>query len=100
MTDSDIEVAELAWERYVSDLKNSGSLDNCLAVSDVSGSMDGIPMMVSISMGLLTASLCSPPFQNVICTFSEKPEFFVVPEGLAYRPNLMPFNQCFGGRGT
>ncbi|XVE65850.1 hypothetical protein DITRI_Ditri08aG0032300 [Diplodiscus trichospermus] len=35
------EVAELQWRRMVEDLKRKGKLENCLAVCDVSDSMDG-----------------------------------------------------------
>ena len=41
-----IETMELQWKSYVSNLKESGTLSNALAVCDVSGSMSGQPMEV------------------------------------------------------
>ncbi|CAK9160061.1 unnamed protein product [Ilex paraguariensis] len=37
-------VAELQWARMLDDLKKKGTLTNCIAVCDVSGSMSGKPM--------------------------------------------------------
>ncbi|KAK1362498.1 GPI inositol-deacylase PGAP1-like protein [Heracleum sosnowskyi] len=42
-------VAELQWKRMVDDMIKKGTLTNCIAVSDVSASMRGIPMEVSMS---------------------------------------------------
>ena len=42
------QVAELQWKSYVDNLKKSGILESALAVADVSGSMSGTPMEVSI----------------------------------------------------
>ncbi|BFI32429.1 hypothetical protein MPTK2_4g05880 [Marchantia polymorpha subsp. ruderalis] len=67
------EVAELQWKRMVSDLKEKGSLSNCLAVCDVSGSMDGIPMEVCIALGMLLCELADEPWKNHLITFSETP---------------------------
>ncbi|KAG6552811.1 hypothetical protein Mapa_005759 [Marchantia paleacea] len=67
------EVAELQWKRMVSDLKEKGSLNNCLAVCDVSGSMSGIPMEVCIALGLLLCELAEEPWKNNLITFSENP---------------------------
>ncbi|KAF9603849.1 hypothetical protein IFM89_038032 [Coptis chinensis] len=47
------EVAELQWKRMVEDLSVKGKFKNCLAVCDVSGSMDGTPMDVCVALGIL-----------------------------------------------
>jgi hypothetical protein len=66
----------------VQKLKESGKkLGSVLAVCDVSGSMIGLPMQVSVSLGLLTATLAEEPFHNLVCTFSDEPELFRIPEG-------------------
>ncbi|KAL1198888.1 hypothetical protein V5N11_008506 [Cardamine amara subsp. amara] len=44
------QVAEQQWKRMVDDLKTKGSLTNCIAISDVSGSMEGTPMEVAIAL--------------------------------------------------
>ncbi|WMV47986.1 hypothetical protein MTR67_041371 [Solanum verrucosum] len=50
------EVAELQWERMVNDLAKKGKLTNCMAICDVSGSMNGTPMEVSVALGLLIST--------------------------------------------
>ncbi|XP_010556103.1 PREDICTED: uncharacterized protein LOC104825473 [Tarenaya hassleriana] len=67
-------VAELQWKRAVDDLKKKGSLTNCIAISDVSGSMEGTPMEVSIALGLLVSELSEDPWRGKLITFSENPE--------------------------
>ena len=74
------EVTELQWSALVKRIKENTNLGRCLAVSDVSGSMSGTPMEVSVALGLLL-SLVQPqtingkdnPFYRKIITFSEHP---------------------------
>ncbi|CAK7336083.1 unnamed protein product [Dovyalis caffra] len=67
------EVAELQWKRMVDDLLQKGKMKNCLAVCDVSGSMSGIPMEVSVALGLLVSELCEEPWKGKLITFSANP---------------------------
>ncbi|KAK3223754.1 hypothetical protein Dsin_010779 [Dipteronia sinensis] len=67
-------VAELQWKRMVDDLKKEGSLRNCMAVCDVSGSMRGIPMEVSVALGILVSELSEDPWKGKLITFSKRPE--------------------------
>lgn len=53
----------------------SGSNQQILAVCDVSGSMNGEPLQVSIALGLYVSERLQGPFKDVICTFSDNPEF-------------------------
>lgn len=73
VNDSGDEVAELQWKRMVEDLSKIGSLRNCIAVCDVSGSMDGTPMEVSVALGLLISELSEEPWKGRVITFSERP---------------------------
>ncbi|WJX57438.1 hypothetical protein P8452_43002 [Trifolium repens] len=72
------EVAELQWKRIVDDLLKKGKMRNCLAVCDVSGSMDGIPMEVSVALGLLVSELSDEPWKGKVITFSEEPHLHVI----------------------
>ncbi|KAF5827164.1 hypothetical protein DUNSADRAFT_1226 [Dunaliella salina] len=63
----------------VCDNVNGEALKDVLVVSDVSGSMEGTPMEVSIALGILISSFASPPFTNNVITFSEKPTFHELP---------------------
>ncbi|KAL0344940.1 UNVERIFIED_CONTAM: hypothetical protein Sradi_4325300 [Sesamum radiatum] len=72
------QVAELQWKRMVDDMSRKGKLNNCLAVSDVSGSMSGIPMNVAIALGMLVSELCEEPWKGKIITFSSDPQLHAI----------------------
>ncbi|XP_057806519.1 uncharacterized protein LOC131021375 [Salvia miltiorrhiza] len=68
------EVAELQWKRMVEDMAKVGKLSNCLAICDVSGSMYGIPMEVSVALGVLVSELSEEPWKGKLITFSANPQ--------------------------
>lgn len=70
------DLSQLQWESLRKELADKGTFNNVLAVSDLSGSMMGIPMHVSIALGILISELTSMPFRNNLITFSESPSFF------------------------
>ncbi|KAG0461605.1 hypothetical protein HPP92_021570 [Vanilla planifolia] len=57
-------VAELQWRRMVEDLSAKGRLRNCIAVCDVSGSMNGTPLEVCIALGILVSELSEEPWKE------------------------------------
>jgi hypothetical protein len=67
------EVLEAQWKELIS--KFSGKFKKTQAVCDVSGSMNGFPLEVSIALGLLISELTETPFNNKIITFSDEPTF-------------------------
>lgn len=64
---------EAQWRDLVVKLKASGKLQRALAVSDVSGSMEGVPMEVSVALGLLISEVAEGPFHNKVMTFHSDP---------------------------
>ncbi|OMO60456.1 hypothetical protein CCACVL1_24147 [Corchorus capsularis] len=72
------EVAVLQWQRMVDDLSAKGKLKNCLAISDVSGSMMGTPMEVSIALGLLVSDLSEEPWKGKVITLSRNPKLQII----------------------
>ena len=64
-------VIEAQW---IEKMKTINRLDNCLAVVDVSGSMAGTPMEVSIAMGMVVAEKSSGAFKDVLITFESRPK--------------------------
>ncbi|KAL2903629.1 hypothetical protein RDABS01_002339 [Bienertia sinuspersici] len=71
-------VKQLQWKRIVEDLSNIGKLKNCLAICDVSGSMVGRPLEVSIALGLLVSELSEEPWKGKLITFSMTPHLQVI----------------------
>lgn len=65
-------ILEKQWEEVTKNIK----LDNCLVLSDVSGSMSGIPMQVSIALGILVSSnIKNEAFKNLVLTFETQSKF-------------------------
>ena len=75
------QVIEEQWRAQVEATRALGTFRRALVLSDVSGSMSGTLMEVSIALGILIASLTEPPFQGQVLTFSEEPQFHQVPAG-------------------
>ena len=80
-------VAEVQWKVILEDLRQQGSLSNSVALCDVSGSMSGVPMEVSIALGLILSELCDGPFHNMVITFHEQPSFHEV-QGKTFRERV------------
>ncbi|KAG8906412.1 hypothetical protein FRB99_006914 [Tulasnella sp. 403] len=77
------------WNTMLERLRESGTLKNCIAVCDVSGSMGSLhvaqrqkivsgapvsPIFPAVALSLVLARLASPPFQNSFITFSSHPK--------------------------
>jgi hypothetical protein len=60
------------WRAFVDKARAGGSLSNCVAMCDFSGSMDGVPKMVSLALGLLIAEVSGT---NKFLTFDTDPKW-------------------------
>lgn len=72
------ELLEAQWKVMVEKGKQMGELCKTLVMSDVSHSMSGLPMQVSISLGILIASLATDAFKDVVLTFESRPRCWKV----------------------
>lgn len=87
------EVVEQQWIALVNNMRGLGSssisrsgvsknsasrLGQALAIVDVSGSMQGIPMNVAIALSLILAELSEGPLRGSLITFSASPNMFRV----------------------
>lgn len=71
-------ILEAQWIDLITKLSEEGNLGNMVPMCDVSGSMSGTPMEVSIALGLIVAELANPAFKNRILTFSSNPTWHIV----------------------
>tara|TARA_Y100000310_G_C20700595_1_gene829512 strand:+ start:66 stop:1583 length:1518 start_codon:yes stop_codon:yes gene_type:complete len=69
--DSALALAEKQW-RNLPDYIRPG--ENILPMIDVSGSMDGLPMLVAISLGLYLSERNKEGFKDTFLTFSSNPQ--------------------------
>lgn len=60
-------------------LVKNGSFPLSVPLSDVSGSMSGTPMIVSIALGLLLANIMPEPWRGQVITFESKPRWISLP---------------------
>ncbi|RHY51781.1 hypothetical protein DYB30_006519 [Aphanomyces astaci] len=72
------ELVEAQWQVMLANGRAAGHLGRTLVMSDVSGSMSGTPMMVSIALGLLVSEVVEGEFHGLVMTFEEKPRFHEV----------------------
>ncbi|GMI32882.1 hypothetical protein TeGR_g9567 [Tetraparma gracilis] len=70
-----VAVDEMADAGGVPGGKASVDLSKIVVMSDVSGSMSGTPMEVSIAMGLLISEICHPAFRDLVMMFHETPSW-------------------------
>ncbi|KAF8500781.1 hypothetical protein F5888DRAFT_1793214 [Russula emetica] len=80
------QVINAQWDAMIARLRCAGTLDNCLAICDVSGSMGNVytaadlhntrplPILPAVALSMTLAQLAKPPFSNIFITFSAKPE--------------------------
>ena len=73
-SEPELDAIEGQWCSIVEDMRvHCPMLKNFLAMIDCSGSMMGIPIQVSIALGLLIAELNTGPFKNTVMTFDSTP---------------------------
>jgi len=73
------------WKRVVEEVKTKAAEEGLefnptrmVPLSDVSGSMTGIPMMVSIALGIGISEITHPAFQNMVMTFESQPRWHLL----------------------
>ena len=69
---------EAQWKDIVASVRKEGNLGNVLPMVDVSGSMDGIPMVVAIALGMLIAECNEGPFKDYVLTFHTSPVLHLI----------------------
>lgn len=71
--DDNLDLIRAMWQSLVQQTKTAGALSRTLAMCDFSGSMAGIPMEVSMALGILIAECNTGVFANQMLTFDTTP---------------------------
>ena len=82
--DNTVRILEQQWKALPDWIENDASF---LPVSDVSGSMRGLPMEVSVALGIYCAQRNKSAFKDLIITFSSKPSFIDI-SGLSLKSSV------------
>lgn len=69
------ELIEAQWKVLAEEAASMGDLQRTLVLSDVSGSMSGRPMEVSIALGLMVSQLAQDEYKDLVLTFESQPKF-------------------------
>ncbi|KAF3769792.1 hypothetical protein M406DRAFT_247767 [Cryphonectria parasitica EP155] len=95
------------WNTLVQRTKDSGTLQNCIAVADVSGSMESpafpdrtCPMDSAIGLSLLIAEVCKPPFGGAFITFSTNPKVEEVDLAQTFQDKYLQLKRAEWGMST
>jgi hypothetical protein len=99
-------IIEAQWKERINKIRKSGiNLPRMVPMSDLSGSMEGIPMMVSITLGIFTSellddnSLIEPAFANRFLTFDTEPHLVKLPRGVSLYEKVNCMKEwCESGR--
>lgn len=99
----DADVTEAQWRVLVNNVKRCDSLSSCLAIVDVSGSMNTgktvTPMHVALALGLMIAELASGSFHNRVITFHAQPELYTI-QGTTLKDRIASLGNAPWGMNT
>jgi hypothetical protein len=102
------QVISAQWDAMTARLRSVGTLDNCLAICDVSGSMGNIyqawsrtdPILPAVALSMTLAQLAKPPIANIFITFSANPEIVMLGEGVGLATNAKAMARSAWGMNT
>jgi Domain of unknown function (DUF2828) len=77
------ELIEAQWRSLVDGIKKKGLLKHAIPICDVSGSMAGTPIHVSIALGLIIAEVTEEPFHDHVIIFSANVRFLKIDSSLS-----------------
>ena len=67
---------EAQWKQLVDKVLEAGSLQNAVAMVDVSGSMSGTPMEVAVALGIVLSTITKGDFHKKLISFHSDPTWF------------------------
>jgi hypothetical protein len=93
----EMEVLVAQWEAIKAKIAEGGHLGKVVPMCDFSGSMSGVPMDVSLGMGILVSELSHPAFRGSLMTFDSTPKWINFSEGSTLKQKVQQtYNQGFG----
>lgn len=99
--------AHVQWQTMVREVKESGKMENAIAVADVSGSMfsptftdNTTPLHSSVALSILVAQVAEEPFKNHVITFSHEPAFYKLDDGVSLAETVQQLQRAPWGMNT
>lgn len=78
------DVLEAQWRVIVDEVRKLGTMEDTVVVCDTSASMNGLPLYIAVSMGMIISEIVDGPFHNHVITFNTTPQFVRIKDGTAY----------------
>lgn len=94
----DQELYQMFYDKQVEELKANNT--SVLVVADVSGSMKGVPLYVSISLALWLSNASSGPWHNKFLTFESSPRLIEYAENTSLYQRVHIVNEAPWGGST
>ena len=87
LTEEELELCELAWNEIIKTYeeqleKGEIKLNKGIVMADVSGSMNGTPLMVSIATALFISRFVNEPYRHRFITFDTTPNWLYIDPNL------------------
>jgi hypothetical protein len=83
------EIVEAQWKAIHDEFSKDGDgLKRCIPMCDFSGSMNGIPKLISLALGILISEINNSNFKDYILTFDSKPKWYSFAECDSLREKL------------
>lgn len=74
-SDDQMKLLEAQWASIRETVAKEGKLSSIVPLCDFSGSMAGIPMEVSIALGILISEIAEPAFKDAVLSFDTNPQW-------------------------
>lgn len=84
----EMQLLEAQWSAIRDKVKAAGKMGRVLPMCDFSGSMNGIPMDVSLGLGILLSELNNEAFKNCMLSFDSEPHW------ITFNENMRLFEKC------
>jgi hypothetical protein len=75
LTDDEHALLQAQWDSIREETLKLGGLGKSVPMCDFSGSMDGLPKLISLALGILISETNDPTFKDHILSFDAKPQW-------------------------
>jgi hypothetical protein len=93
-------INQAQWESIRDDTLKLGGLGKAVAMCDFSGSMAGIPLQISLALGILISECTHPSFKDYILTFDATPQWHSFKQWKTLKGKLDSLRGCGQGLNT
>lgn len=69
------DITQAQWNAIREKMEAGGGLGKAVAMCDFSGSMDGLPKLISLALGILISEVTHPSFKDHILSFDSEPKW-------------------------